>query len=341
MPSPLNLSALRLAARAAQIFVRSNRLAYAEIAPDLTIIQTSSNFWELCAQTPRHRRVKISHALDEFVGAESTLLAILFGKIPEYTMEFVNRIQPNGDITYLTFRVIPLDETSPERGLLLVVEDVTALGQWIQQVANERNALRLVQVELERANAELEKLSFTDTLTGVANRRWLERELARELNRVARLGCCLTLLMIDLDDLKIINDTYGHLIGDHALRRLAALLQVNVRGMDLVARWGGDEFAILLPETGAERAQRVAERLLTAPRAIPLPSENGSRDKENDALGQLTISIGGAVAIAGTVTTPSALTQAADRALYQAKREGKNRFVIYTDIPEASTAPNV
>lgn len=328
---------IMLAARAAQIFVRSHRLAYAEIAPDLTIVKTSPNFWALGRSSttsqhkPRRGRVKLSHVLDEFVGADAALKAILFGESPEYILEFVNRNQPDGSIAYLTFRVTPLDERFPQRGLLLIVEDVTEVGQLAQGLAQERNTLRLAQAELQRVNAELERLSFTDPLTGLGNRRRFDSELTRELNRAARLSHPLALLMVDLDNLKVLNDTYGHRAGDSALRRLAAWLQVNVRNMDLVARWGGDEFAILLPETGVERACQVAKRLLTVPKLAALSTEDEPWDEEDAVFRMLTISIGGAVAPGGVFTEPTMLIHAADTALYQAKRAGKNQFVIYSD----------
>lgn len=328
-----------LAARTTQILVQANRLAYAEIAPNLTLRQTSPNFWTLCSREPRRGHIPLSYVLDEFVGAESALIAVLMGKLPEYTLEFVNRQKPDGNISYLTFRVTSLDKTSPERGLLLLVEDVTELGQLIQQVAQERNTLHFVQTELERANTELEKLSFTDSLTGLGNRYRLDFELARELNRSARLGHPLTLLLLDLDNLQVLRETYGHPLGDQILRRLGAWLQTYVRGMDLVARWGDNTFAILLPETGTDSACRVAERLAAMPTLAP-PSREDNWDADDTTIfHRLTISIGGAVAPAGLVIEPATLVQAANNALSQAKCEGQNRWVIVD--AKADTSPKV
>lgn len=162
---------------------------------------------------------------------------------------------------------------------------------------------------------ELWRLATTDGLTGLANLRFLRETLAREIERVQRYGEPLTLIMIDMDGLKEINDRLGHEAGNEALRALATKIRTSLRSADFAARFGGDEFAILLPHSDAAEGERLAERLrlaLGGERQGPLP---------------LRASFGVA-SVDGTIADADALFEAADRALYEAKRTGKDRVVI-------------
>ena len=158
-------------------------------------------------------------------------------------------------------------------------------------------------------------LSATDPLTGLANRRALERLIEREAKRAARYGPPVALLLLDVDHLKAINDGGGHLAGDAALRHVGATLRSESRGADTVARWGGDEFAVLAPNTGTEDAAVLAERIRrrVASGSAPTP---------------LTVSVGVATSSGLGVYEVSALVARADRALYAAKRGGRNRVVL-------------
>jgi len=160
-----------------------------------------------------------------------------------------------------------------------------------------------------------EEAAFTDHLTGLANRRRFERQLAREIARTARYGHPFCLLMLDIDDFKRVNDTFGHAAGDEAIRRLAKALQEGIRGVDLAARMGGEEFAVLLTETAAARGLEVAERLRQAIKATEIPG-----------VGSITVSIGVAESPSGAQTTRE-LLGCADAALYEAKREGRDRVM--------------
>jgi two-component system cell cycle response regulator len=158
-----------------------------------------------------------------------------------------------------------------------------------------------------------EEAAFTDHLTGLANRRRFERQLEREVARTERYGHPFCLLLLDLDHFKKVNDTYGHDAGDEALRRVGSAIQSGTRGIDTGARIGGDEFAVILPETDYVRGLEVAERLRAAVSAI-----------EVEPVGRLSVSLGLAElpACAGDRT---ALREAADAALYEAKRAGRGR----------------
>ena len=160
-----------------------------------------------------------------------------------------------------------------------------------------------------------EEAAFTDHLTGLASRRRFERQLEREVGRVLRFERPFTLLMIDIDNFKNLNDTFGHDAGDDAIRRISRVLREGTRGIDLAARIGGEEFAVLLVETSQAAGMEVAERLRVAIRDLLTPSE-----------ARITASFG--VAECPTdAQTASGILKAADVALYEAKRNGRDRVV--------------
>ena len=135
----------------------------------------------------------------------------------------------------------------------------------LRRVVRERTGeLRTTVAELARANAELDGRAHVDAATGIANRHRFRGAAAGEIERATRYGRPLALVLVDVDGLKAINDRLGHLAGDRAVARIARILANGVREIDLVAPWGGDEFAVLLSETGAGEAQHTAERLKPA-----------------------------------------------------------------------------
>jgi diguanylate cyclase (GGDEF)-like protein len=160
-----------------------------------------------------------------------------------------------------------------------------------------------------------EEAAFTDHLTGLANRRRFERQLEREVGRVLRFERPFSLLMIDIDNFKNLNDTFGHDAGDDAIRRISRVLREGTRGIDLAARIGGEEFAVLLVETSQSGALDVAERLRVAIKAVETP-----------AGGKITASFGVAECPADAQTA-SGILKAADIALYEAKRNGRDRVM--------------
>mgnify|MGYP005836453319 CR=1 FL=1 len=133
--------------------------------------------------------------------------------------------------------------------------------QYIARLEEANRELQRLNRELREAKSELERQARLDLLTGVGNRRSFQERLTEELNRAARVRAPLTILIIDITNFKMINDTLGHLAGDEALKRVAAQLQANLRSYDSVFRIGGDEFAVILPQTGEEEALEVAERI--------------------------------------------------------------------------------
>ncbi len=167
-------------------------------------------------------------------------------------------------------------------------------------------------------NRRLELLAQTDPLTKVLNRRALTDRLAAEMERVRRYDSMLSLLLIDLDHFKSINDTYGHLAGDAVLSEVAGVLQRGIRAVDVVARYGGEEFVVLLPETGPAGASSFAERLRE------LIESHAFLEARDEPL-RLTTSIGVASFPGFGVESVDDLFATSDQALYRAKAEGRNR----------------
>ena len=188
-------------------------------------------------------------------------------------------------------------------------------------------ALRRSQQELLRANLELRRLTQSDGLTGLSNRRYLDEFLSVEWKRAQREGTEVSLLMIDVDYFKPYNDTYGHVAGDNVLRSVATTIRREIRQpRDLVARFGGEEFAVVLPGTGSAGARLLAEKMRRDVAALGLPHV-GSAVSEH-----LTISIGVATLTPAPGLAETALIEEADAALYRAKRDGRNRVAFSTHV---------
>lgn len=171
-----------------------------------------------------------------------------------------------------------------------------------------------------------EEAAFTDHLTGLANRRRFERQLEREVTRTLRYGRPFCLLLLDIDHFKTVNDTFGHEAGDEAIQYLAKTLQAETRGIDLTARIGGEEFAVILPETDFEAGFDVAERLCRALRQTKIPTA-----------GSITASFGVAE-FPLCAATARELVAVADAAMYEAKRGGRSRVERATCHTESNSS---
>ncbi len=176
---------------------------------------------------------------------------------------------------------------------------------------------------------QLDELIKTDRLTGAMNRHGLNQELERGFNQFFRYKNIFSILLIDADHFKKVNDVHGHNIGDKVLVSLAAELKKNVRSSDIVGRWGGEEFIVILPMTPLEGAMVSAEKL----RAVV---ENMLVTNDSDTRVPVTISIGVSTMDTAIVNT-EALVSLADQALYQAKKGGRNQVVSLTALPLANT----
>ncbi len=178
--------------------------------------------------------------------------------------------------------------------------------------------MKQLQNDLKAKIAELERITIIDNLTGLYNQRYLYDTLMREYNRCERFNLKLSFIMLDIDNFKDVNDTYGHQHGDIVLMEIARLLQTTLRGYDFAVRYGGDEFIIVLSQNTVIGAHIVAERV----RKI---IEESLALKELNGGNCITVSIGVATYPEDTASGYESLINKADNALYRAKREGRNR----------------
>ncbi|MGC9097857.1 MAG: GGDEF domain-containing protein [Dictyoglomus sp.] len=170
-------------------------------------------------------------------------------------------------------------------------------------------------LELSNLNKKLEELSIKDDLTGLYNRRKMDQELEKCLYIWERYNRPFSIIIIDIDDFKKINDTYGHLIGDMVLEKISKIIRENIRKSDIASRWGGEEFLILLPETNLQNATLVAEAFRRK-----IEEANFGIDEK------ITVSVG--VANIENNESIDSLIQRADKNLYKAKEYGKNKVVF-------------
>lgn len=218
------------------------------------------------------------------------------------------------------------DEGDEEKGLELgAIDYITKPYKPAVVTARVRNHLRLREyaVRLEHLNEELERLATTDPLTSAFNRRHFMSRLEDEFKRVRRYHHPSSLLMIDVDHFKRINDSYGHDVGDIVLIQLVKVLEKALRELDTVARIGGEEFGILLPETGPKEALILAERLLGAVRAVRVQAAGAELS--------FTISIG-CTQLNSDSRTIEGILKSVDVALYDAKNSGRDKVVVRESV---------
>jgi len=200
--------------------------------------------------------------------------------------------------------------------------DVTSRKEAEAELRKAKDALEVTHRELEQAFAREQKLARIDMLTGVHNRRFLFELAAHEFNMALRYNSPLSVLMFDIDNFKLINDGFGHPIGDQALQYLTRVVASQLRSVDVLGRYGGDEFIILLPQTGTQEALVLGERIHASIAAMQIDTDKGPLS--------LTISLGIAQLLhhAAQPDTVDNLLLRADQALYAAKVAGRNRTVI-------------
>lgn len=281
----------------------------------------------------------IRHGVERQQAQEEILRLASF---PRLLPSPVIELDPAGKVTYLNpaaERLFPeLSAMGQSHPLLLGSgELITALCQGKQpgEVAREAKVgaatyelhisyvqeVGLIRVyvlditQRKRAEEEIHLLATTDSLTGIANRREFSSILARELDRAKRYGTPMSLAMYDIDYFKRVNDTYGHDVGDYVLQALTGLVKENIRATDVVARWGGEEFMVLMPQSDIEAARNASEKLRLA-----------IAGHHFDKLDKLTVSFG--IAAFEPQDDLNSLLRRVDEALYRAKAQGRNRVEI-------------
>lgn len=207
------------------------------------------------------------------------------------------------------------------------------IGEMLTDTESMRGSMQNLQSQLEQSKQEVEKLhqelesakgeAMVDPMTGILNRRGFDKTVSRILDQEDFAGKEICLLMIDIDHFKSINDNFGHLVGDKVIRAVADMLKSKIRGQDSVARLGGEEFAVLLPDTPVEGGFSVAEHIRKG-------IENGKirRIDSNKPIGAVTVSIGIANLGRGSFAE---MMERADKALYASKSGGRNRTTIHAD----------
>lgn len=242
---------------------------------------------------------------------------------------FVSLIEPTGKVGK-TKGFIKMGRGKSEAAVPLMIKGrllgAIGIASTIPRSFSESEENRLITIgnvsSLALHNAllheELERLSITDRLTELYNHGYFQKRLAEELDRAKRYDHVLSLIMLDIDHFKDFNDAFGHPKGNIVLRRLASILKGNIRNTDIAARYGGEEFVIILPETNGEEAKALAERVR---RIIEKTSFKGN--KEHPAVTK-TVSLGIASYPKDAVTQEKLINKA-DQAMYQAKKEGRNR----------------
>jgi len=189
-------------------------------------------------------------------------------------------------------------------------------------------ALIIDRTEWARKAEAFQQMSLTDPLTGLPNRRYLQDRLFEEVERSKRYNTPLSFMIIDVDRFKSYNDVYGHTNADRVLVTTAQILRNSIRAIDMAARFAGDEFCIVLPETELGDAARIAERLRKA------ISETEYRTEKGELMGQVTLSIG-ISSFSASRQSPLAVVETADQALYRAKTRGRNCVAVYEDAHAA------
>jgi diguanylate cyclase (GGDEF)-like protein len=232
-----------------------------------------------------------------------------------YDREFLSKIGTRSGL------VVPLRMRERVLGVLLLqdcieprawsIDDISLIGSLADQVS--------VAIENADLHQEKERQAVTDGLTGMANRRSFNNTFAREFERAKRYGQCLSLILIDLDFLKVINDSFGHQVGDEAIKEIGRMLKQSSRTIDLAARYGGEEFCLLLPNTDVTMAEQSAERLRKV-----------ISDVHIEGPGHISASLGVAT-YPVHADDPDSLFKKADDALYQAKQAGRNLVKVAGD----------
>ncbi len=193
----------------------------------------------------------------------------------------------------------------------------------IARVASGMRILRLEE-QLMQAHQQMEILAMRDGLTGLLNRRAIDEYAEAEFNMTGRKERALSIIMLDIDHFKNVNDRFGHKFGDHTLQQAAKILKEDLRTYDRVGRWGGEEFILILPDTQLKDAATIAERLRVRMAEMKMSLENGESFS-------IHISLGAACAT-GQFPSLVKLIDAADQALYQAKQTGRNRVCIFEPL---------
>jgi diguanylate cyclase (GGDEF)-like protein/PAS domain S-box-containing protein len=262
---------------------------------------------------------------DDVEPTQRTLTDLMAGKIHEYRNELRLQSKSGEWVWFANYgRIMDTDSATPGQRFIGVTFNIDDRKRRENEIAEINRQLAEQNSLLQNLNAALELLAATDALTGLANRRTLMELGTKECKRSQRFEHALSVLMVDIDSFKNVNDNWGHLIGDRVICAVADVCRLRVRGnLDTVARLGGEEFVVLLPETSGTHAETVAEALRAEVAEQQVVSDNGKHVA-------FTVSIGVASLTDGL--TFEQLLNHADKALYQAKQQGRNQVMRFEAI---------
>lgn len=322
--SPLLSSVLGFAS-VGYLWYRGNRSARLFIiAWSVMFVATVIHLLALSGALPLNTLTLGIQALGVFI--EFILLSIALAE--RINRERAERIEAQNNLL-LSTRNLAHEREEKLRAQQRILELQRAANEELEARVRERtHALEQAKQELEKLNGELAALSVTDALTQLANRRHFDTVIAEEASRSKRTQMPLSLVLLDIDHFKHINDTYGHPFGDECLRQVSQVIRCYAqRAGDLAARYGGEEFALVLPVTDIEQASVLAEQIRSAIEALQLAYQ-GKPVPVTASLGVSTLAF-------GLQDTPAQLIEAADSALYRAKRNGRNQIATESLVPVA------
>ena len=240
--------------------------------------------------------------------------------------ELIQKIRTSGhkNYTYIIMLTAMDDKDNVVLGLESGADEyLTKPFNSRELIARVASGMRIIKLEeqLMQAHQQMEILAMRDGLTGLLNRRAIEEYAEAEFNLALRKERAMSVILVDIDHFKNVNDQFGHKFGDHALQQVAQILREDLRTYDRIGRWGGEEFILILPDTQLMDALTVAERVRVRTAEMKMSLENGETFSVHISLG--------VASTAGQFTSLTKLIDAADQALYQAKQTGRNRVCIF------------
>ena len=242
--------------------------------------------------------------------------AVLDGSLPQFSTEYP--LPAPTQLLWFTITVLPQHKS--HHGAIILHQNITERKQAEDELHHAKEMLTATNVELKTALARQKKLAHTDALTGINNRRRLYELAEHEVEITMRYQQPLSVMMFDIDHFKQVNDTFGHAVGDQMLQLVTRTACRELRSTDVIGRYGGEEFVIILPMTNAQQAYPLAERIRERVSALRVPTEKGAAT--------VTLSVGIVETHGARSESAEALIRRADQAMYAAKQSGRNRTEI-------------
>ena len=307
----------------------TGRILVVDDHPDnVDIIKTRLEFLDYTVESATHGEEALEMVLAN--PPDLILLDVMLPGLDGY--EVARRIKRDEDLPFIPIILVTARDSTQDKvtGLDAGAEDyLTKPINFPELEARVRSMLRIkrLQDQLEEYTVELERLSISDGLTGLFNHRHIHEVLNAEFERTRRSHESIGVAMFDLDRFKQVNDTHGHQAGDRVLKEMAEILRQTAREVDVLGRYGGEEFIAILPETELQEAAKFAERVREAVEQREFDLGEGKTLK-------MTISSGVATYPATGIGDPHELIEWADRALYSAKHGGRNKVARFTELEE-------